>query len=65
LRRSFTASQGIEKHWQEFIEKKGPDHFFSGGDKKLPMRAFLAKWEKKFVDGNVVRFPEGLTRLEP
>jgi phosphatidylglycerophosphate synthase len=28
-----------------------------GGDKKLPMKTFLAKWEKKFIDGNVAKFP--------
>jgi hypothetical protein len=27
------------------------------GDKKLPMRTFLARWEKKFIDANVSRFP--------
>ena len=27
------------------------------GDKKLPMRTFLARWEKKFIDTNVSRFP--------
>jgi phosphatidylglycerophosphate synthase len=27
------------------------------GDKKLPMRTFLARWEKKFIDGNVSKFP--------
>ena len=28
-----------------------------GGDKKLPMRTFLARWERKFIDGNVSKFP--------
>jgi len=28
-----------------------------GGDKKLPMRTFLARWEKKFIDANVSKFP--------
>jgi archaetidylinositol phosphate synthase len=28
-----------------------------GGDKKLPMRTFLATWEKKFIDANVSKFP--------
>jgi hypothetical protein len=28
-----------------------------GGDKKLPMRTLLAKYEKKFIDSNVSRFP--------
>jgi phosphatidylglycerophosphate synthase len=27
------------------------------GDKKLPMRTFLARWEKKFIDANVSKFP--------
>jgi archaetidylinositol phosphate synthase len=27
------------------------------GDKKLPMRTFLARWERKFIDGNVSKFP--------
>jgi phosphatidylglycerophosphate synthase len=29
-----------------------------GGDKKLPMRTFLARWERKFIDGNVSKFPQ-------
>ena len=28
-----------------------------GGDKKLPMNSLLARYEKKFIDGNVQRFP--------
>jgi archaetidylinositol phosphate synthase len=28
------------------------------GDKKLPMRTFLSKWEKKFIDANVPKFPQ-------
>jgi phosphatidylglycerophosphate synthase len=28
-----------------------------GGDKKLPMTTFLARWERKFIDGNVSKFP--------
>jgi archaetidylinositol phosphate synthase len=28
-----------------------------GGDKKLPMRTFLARWERNFIDSNVSRFP--------
>lgn len=28
-----------------------------GGDKKLPMRTLLAKYERKLIDGNVSRFP--------
>jgi phosphatidylglycerophosphate synthase len=28
-----------------------------GGDKKLPMKTFLARWERKFIDGNVSKFP--------
>jgi archaetidylinositol phosphate synthase len=28
-----------------------------GGDKKLPMKTFLTRWEKKFIDGNVEKFP--------
>jgi phosphatidylglycerophosphate synthase len=28
-----------------------------GVDKKLPMRTFLARWERKFIDGNVSKFP--------
>ncbi len=28
------------------------------GDKKLPMRTFLARWERKFIDGNVPKFPQ-------
>jgi archaetidylinositol phosphate synthase len=28
-----------------------------GGDKKLPMRTLLAKWERKFIDTNVPKFP--------
>ncbi|MGA2093677.1 MAG: CDP-alcohol phosphatidyltransferase family protein [Sedimentisphaerales bacterium] len=28
-----------------------------GGDKKLPMRTILSKWERKFIDGNVSKFP--------
>jgi phosphatidylglycerophosphate synthase len=27
------------------------------GDKKLPMRTFLARWERKFIDANVSKFP--------
>lgn len=30
------------------------------GDKKLPMRTLLAKWERKFIDANVSRFPHWL-----
>jgi archaetidylinositol phosphate synthase len=30
------------------------------GDKKLPMRTLLAKWERKFIDGNVSKFPHWL-----
>ena len=29
-----------------------------GGDKKLPMRTLLAGWERRFIDGNVHRFPK-------
>jgi phosphatidylglycerophosphate synthase len=29
-----------------------------GGDKKLPMRTFLTRWERKFIDGNVSKFPQ-------
>jgi archaetidylinositol phosphate synthase len=28
-----------------------------GGDKKLPMRTFIAKWEKKYIEANVSKFP--------
>jgi len=28
-----------------------------GGDKKLPMRTFLARWEKNFIDANISKFP--------
>jgi phosphatidylglycerophosphate synthase len=28
-----------------------------GGDRKLPMRTFLAKWEKKFIESYVSKFP--------
>ena len=28
-----------------------------GGDKKLPMRTLLAKYERKFIDANVSKFP--------
>jgi hypothetical protein len=28
------------------------------GDKKLPMKTMLAKWEKKFIDVNAPRFPK-------
>jgi len=28
-----------------------------GGDKKLPMKTLLAKYEKKFIDSNVSKFP--------
>jgi phosphatidylglycerophosphate synthase len=28
------------------------------GDKKLPMRTFLAKWERKFIDSLVPKFPQ-------
>jgi hypothetical protein len=28
-----------------------------GGDKKLPMRTLLAKWERNFIDANVPKFP--------
>ncbi len=28
-----------------------------GGDKKLPMRSLLAKWERRFIDANVSKFP--------
>jgi phosphatidylglycerophosphate synthase len=31
-----------------------------GGDKKLPMRTLLAKWERKFIDSNVSKFPHWL-----
>jgi archaetidylinositol phosphate synthase len=31
-----------------------------GGDKKLPMRTFLAKWERKFIDAGVPKFPQWL-----
>jgi phosphatidylglycerophosphate synthase len=31
-----------------------------GGDKKLPMRTILAKWERKFIDTNVPKFPPWL-----
>jgi len=30
------------------------------GDKKLPMMTLLAKWERKFIDRNVSRFPHWL-----
>ncbi|MBN2019104.1 MAG: hypothetical protein JW749_02635 [Sedimentisphaerales bacterium] len=29
-----------------------------GGDKKLPMRTFLARWERKFIDALVPMFPQ-------
>lgn len=29
-----------------------------GGDKKLPMRTLLAKYERKFIDKNVSKFPK-------
>ncbi len=29
-----------------------------GGDKKLPMRTLLAKYERKFIDANVSKFPK-------
>jgi phosphatidylglycerophosphate synthase len=29
-----------------------------GGDKKMPMRTLLAGWERRFIDGNVHRFPK-------
>ena len=29
-----------------------------GGDKKLPMRTLLAKYERRLIDGNVHRFPK-------
>ncbi len=35
------------------------------GDKKLPMRTFLARWEKKFIDGNVSKFPRWIRRISP
>jgi len=28
-----------------------------GGDKKLPMNSLLSRYEKRFIDGNVERFP--------
>lgn len=28
-----------------------------GGDKKLPMNSLLSRYEKRFIDGNVQRFP--------
>jgi archaetidylinositol phosphate synthase len=28
-----------------------------GGDKKLPMKTFLAMWERKFIDANVSKIP--------
>ena len=31
-----------------------------GGDKKLPMRTLLAKYERKFIDKNVSKFPNWL-----
>jgi len=34
------------------MEKRG-----FGGDKKLPMNSLLARYEKRFIDGNVQRFP--------
>jgi phosphatidylglycerophosphate synthase len=35
---------------------QSPNKF--GGDKKLPMRTLLAGWERRFIDGNVHRFPK-------
>jgi archaetidylinositol phosphate synthase len=29
-----------------------------GGDKKMPMRTFLAKWERRFIDALVPKFPQ-------
>jgi len=33
------------------------NHTF-GGDKKLPMNSLLARYERRFIDGNVNRFPK-------
>jgi len=33
------------------------DNRVFGGDKKLPMNSLLARYEKRFIDGNVQRFP--------
>ena len=31
-----------------------------GGDKKLPMKSALARYERKFIDANLKRFPNWL-----
>ena len=33
------------------------DNRVFGGDKKLPMNSLLSRYEKRFIDGNVQRFP--------
>jgi phosphatidylglycerophosphate synthase len=38
------------------VNEVGKEEF--GGDKKLPMRTLLAKYERKLIDSNVHRFPK-------
>ncbi len=39
-----------------FVGKKMENHTFDG-DKKLPMKSLLARYERRLIDGNVHRFP--------